>query len=67
VLIAADDVAVERFLGGSLPFLGIVRLVEEAVGRFSVPGAPGLDEVEAIDAEVRGWARTAHPGGRGVD
>ena len=58
-LIAADDVAVERFLDGSLSFVGIVRLVEEAVTRFSVTGAPDLEGLEAIDAEVRAWARQA--------
>jgi 1-deoxy-D-xylulose-5-phosphate reductoisomerase len=65
VLIAADDVAVERFLAGSLGFTGIPRLVEEAVTRFSLPHAPGLEELEAIDAEVRAWARLAGPGGAG--
>ena len=64
-LIAADDVAVGRFLEGSLSFMGIVRLVEEAVTRFSVTGAPDLDGLEAIDAEVRAWAREADiDGGR---
>jgi 1-deoxy-D-xylulose-5-phosphate reductoisomerase len=58
-LIAADDVAVERFLGGSLSFPGIAALVGEAVARFSVPHPPPLDELEAIDAEVRAWAREA--------
>jgi 1-deoxy-D-xylulose-5-phosphate reductoisomerase len=62
-LIAADDVAVERFLAGSLAFGGIVRLVEEALARFSVAGAPDLEGLEAIDAEVRSWARQADPGG----
>ena len=62
-LIAADDVAVERFLAGSLAFAGIARLVEEAVARFSVAEAPDLEGLEAIDAEVRAWARQADPGG----
>jgi 1-deoxy-D-xylulose-5-phosphate reductoisomerase len=55
-LIAADDVAVARFLDGSLDFPGIPRLLEEAVARFgTVAGAaePGLDELIALDAEVR--------------
>jgi 1-deoxy-D-xylulose-5-phosphate reductoisomerase len=65
VLIAADDVAVERFLAGTLGFTGIPRLVEEAVTRFSLPHAPGLEELEVIDAEVRAWARLAEPGGAG--
>jgi 1-deoxy-D-xylulose-5-phosphate reductoisomerase len=58
-LIAADDVAVERFLAGSLSFPGIARLVEEAVTRFAVPHQPGLEELEAIDRDVRRWARQA--------
>ena len=33
-LIAADDVAVRRFLDGSLDFPGIPRLLEAAVERF---------------------------------
>jgi 1-deoxy-D-xylulose-5-phosphate reductoisomerase len=62
--IAADDVAVGRFLDGSLSFMGIVRLVEEAVTRFSVTGAPDLEGLEAIDAAVRAWARQADIDGR---
>jgi 1-deoxy-D-xylulose-5-phosphate reductoisomerase len=64
-LIAADEVAVERFLAGSLAFRGIVRLVEEALTRFSVTGSPDLDGLEAIDAEVRAWARQAVIAGSG--
>jgi len=54
-LIAADDVAVERFLGGSLPFTGIPELLESAVARFGVPSAaePDVDELVALDREVR--------------
>ena len=58
-LIPADDIAVERFLAGSLSYPGMARLVEAAVERFSVGHAPSLDELEEIDAEVRAWARTA--------
>jgi 1-deoxy-D-xylulose-5-phosphate reductoisomerase len=57
-LIAADDVAVARFLDGSLDFPGIPRLLEAAVARFGgssggVATEPGLDELIALDAEVR--------------
>ena len=62
-LIAADDVAVERFLAGEIAFDGIARLVECSIERHRVAHAPGLEELEAIDAEVRAWARTA-PGGQ---
>jgi 1-deoxy-D-xylulose-5-phosphate reductoisomerase len=55
-LIAADDVAVARFLEGSLGFQGIPRLLEDAVARFGTgpdDAAPDLDELIALDAEVR--------------
>jgi len=58
-LIAADDIAVERFLGGDLSYPGMAWLVERAIERFSLDHAPGLEELEAIDADVRAWARTA--------
>jgi 1-deoxy-D-xylulose-5-phosphate reductoisomerase len=54
-LIAADDVAVARFLDGSLDFPGIPRLLETAVARFGTPAGadPDLDELIALDTEVR--------------
>jgi 1-deoxy-D-xylulose-5-phosphate reductoisomerase len=53
-LIAADDVAVRRFLDGTLGFDGIPRLLADAVERFGDgPTTPDLDELEAIDREVR--------------
>jgi 1-deoxy-D-xylulose-5-phosphate reductoisomerase len=56
-LIAADEVAVARFLDGSLDFPGITRLVGAAVERFGAAGAgdPDLATVVALDAEVRAW------------
>jgi 1-deoxy-D-xylulose-5-phosphate reductoisomerase len=60
-LIAADDVAVDRFLSGTLDFPGVSELCRAAVERFSEGGAnaPDLDELIALDAEVRTWAETA--------
>ena len=53
-LIAADDVAVRRFLEGTLAFDGIPRMLAAAVERFGDgPTTPDLDELEAIDREVR--------------
>jgi 1-deoxy-D-xylulose-5-phosphate reductoisomerase len=54
-LIAADDVAVARFLAGTLDFRGIPRLLEAAVARFGTAGGadPDLDELVALDREVR--------------
>jgi 1-deoxy-D-xylulose-5-phosphate reductoisomerase len=60
-LIAADDVAVERFLEGSVGFTAIATLAADAVERFGSGPAPDADELEALDAEIRGWARTARP------
>jgi len=54
-LIAADDVAVSRFLDGSLDFPGIPRLLEAAVARFGTAGDhdPDVEELFQLDGEVR--------------
>jgi 1-deoxy-D-xylulose-5-phosphate reductoisomerase len=59
VLIAADDVAVDRFMNGSLDFPGIARLCADAVARFGDGPAPELEELIELDAEVRDWAAAA--------
>ena len=60
-LIAADDVAVARFLDGTLSFDGIPTLLAAAVGHFGegADQAPDLDALIELDGEVRGWAATA--------
>jgi 1-deoxy-D-xylulose-5-phosphate reductoisomerase len=57
-LISADEVAVARFLGGSLDFNGIPRLLSAAVERFGAggPTEPALDELVSLDAQVRVFA-----------
>jgi len=57
-LIAADDVAVGRFLDGSLGFTGIPAVLEAAVERFGTGAdqAPDVDTLIALDAEVRAFA-----------
>ncbi len=57
-LISADEVAVARFLDGSLDFMGIPRLLGAAVDRFASgePCEPGLEALVALDAEVRAFA-----------
>ncbi len=54
-LIAADEVAVARFLDGTLGFTGIPTLLEAAVDRFGRDGSaePDLEELVALDAAVR--------------
>ncbi len=65
-LIAADDVAVARFLDGTLGFTDIPTLLEAAVERFGRDGDPNPD-VEGLvelDAAVRGAFATGPVGGR---
>jgi len=54
-LIAADEVAVARFLDRTLDFPGIPRLLEAAVRRFGEgpDQAPDIDGLVALDLEVR--------------
>ncbi len=54
VLNAADEVAISAFLIGALPFPGIATTIEHAVGRWGSDAEPGLEEIAALDAEVRG-------------
>jgi 1-deoxy-D-xylulose-5-phosphate reductoisomerase len=64
-LIAADEVAVTRFLDGTLDFAGIPRLLAAAVDRFG-QGAdqePGLDELVELDREVRSALAAGRAGG----
>ena len=64
-LIAADEVAVARFLDGSLEFTGIPRLLETAVERFGSGGdAPDIDQLVALDLEVRATFATTAFGAR---
>jgi len=58
-LIAADDVAVERFMNGTLDFSAIATLCSDAVDRFGDGPEPGLEELIQFDAEVRAWAAAA--------
>jgi 1-deoxy-D-xylulose-5-phosphate reductoisomerase len=58
-LIAADEVAVQRFLDGTLGFTGIPRALAAAVDRWGDrpgDGPPDVEELIALDAEVRAVA-----------
>lgn len=55
VLNAANEVAVQNFLGGQIAFSGIWRLVERVMNRHHTVRNPSLDEILAADA----WARSA--------
>lgn len=57
VLNAANEVAVEAFLGGRIPFRGIYDLVDAALEKFGHQGYDTLDELWENCAAVMEWAR----------
>jgi 1-deoxy-D-xylulose-5-phosphate reductoisomerase len=68
-LIAADEVAVARFLAGTLDFPGIPRLLELAVARYGggADQAPGIDELISLEADVRDAFAAPTPGRTGTE
>jgi 1-deoxy-D-xylulose-5-phosphate reductoisomerase len=58
VLNAANEVAVDAFLAGELPFTGISEVVDRTLTAVSTPPAADLDELVARDAEARRVAST---------
>jgi 1-deoxy-D-xylulose-5-phosphate reductoisomerase len=57
VLNAANEVAVQAFLDGVLPFLGIPEVVERTLAVCEAPPARDLDDLVRVDAESRRAAR----------
>jgi 1-deoxy-D-xylulose-5-phosphate reductoisomerase len=53
VLNAANEVAVEAFLDGGLPFLGVADVVERTLSSVDAAPAHDLEELMAVDAEAR--------------
>jgi len=53
VLNAADEVAISAFLIGAMPFPGIADTIERAVERWGNDIEPSLEEISALDTEVR--------------
>lgn len=59
VLSAANEVAVEAFLAGCLPFTGIAALLEAVMMRAGVQNEPhDVDDMLALDAQARTEARS---------
>jgi 1-deoxy-D-xylulose-5-phosphate reductoisomerase len=56
VLNAANEIAVEAFLGGRLPFTGIERIIAETLAAVPAKPADELASVLAADAQSRNWA-----------
>ena len=61
VMNAANEVAVAAFLAEQIPYLGIAELVERAMNHAvregSVKEATSIEELLAVDAETRAYAR----------
>ncbi|MEK9148738.1 MAG: 1-deoxy-D-xylulose-5-phosphate reductoisomerase, partial [Candidatus Desantisbacteria bacterium] len=53
VLNGADEVAVEAFLDGEIPFMGIPKLIEEVISAHSVVDNPNIEDILSADR----WAR----------
>ena len=53
ILNAADEVAVEAFLAGRIPFPAIAETIDSAVNRWGAADEPDLPGIVALDAEVR--------------
>jgi 1-deoxy-D-xylulose-5-phosphate reductoisomerase len=54
---AADEIAVDAFLGGQLPFLGIPRTIERVLALTPAASPASISEVLIADAEARNKAR----------
>ena len=62
VLNAANEIAVERFLAGELPFMSIVEIVARVLDRHAAEVAP----ITSID-EALAWDQWARQEARGID
>ena len=56
LLNAADEVAVEAFLGGRIPFLAIAEIVEETLSNGSGRASSSVSDLLEIDREARVFA-----------
>jgi 1-deoxy-D-xylulose-5-phosphate reductoisomerase len=62
---AANEVAVQAFLDGHLTFCAIPQLIERALTAHTPIPAPSLEEILAVDQEVRAETKTwVHDGSR---
>ena len=56
---AADEIAVEAFLAGELPFLGIPRTIDRVLSLTPAASPASIPEVLALDRQAREQARDA--------
>lgn len=55
---AADEVAVEAFLNGAIPFTGIAEVIEDTLVETTLSHPESISKVLAVDAETRTVARS---------
>ena len=53
ILNAANEIAVEAFLGGRLAFTGIARVIEQTLGEVAVRPAENLSAIVTADRDAR--------------
>lgn len=58
VLNAANEIAVEYFLGGKIKFIEIPKLVEKALGSMKIIQKPTLDEIVSSDLSTREFVKS---------
>jgi 1-deoxy-D-xylulose-5-phosphate reductoisomerase len=56
VMAAADEVAVDHFLGSHITFLDIAKVIEATLSAHPGASDPTLEEVLAADTWARQWA-----------
>ena len=59
VLNAANEIAVQAFLDGRIPFLGIARLIEGMLAKHSLTCMHDLGDILDLDRQTRIWAEEA--------
>lgn len=57
ILNASNEIAVEAFLNGELPFTGITELIGDVLQAVSVGEPKTIDDVIALDLDIRAQAR----------
>ncbi len=60
VLNAANEVAVEKFLNKTIPFLGIETTIEKTLAAHSSIQNPTIEEIEVVDQWARQFASQLH-------
>ena len=63
ILNASNEIAVEAFLDGDLPFTGITELVGDVLQAVSVGEPKTIDDVIALDLDIRARTRALISGG----